>query len=198
MFYVSILVVIIDQVSKVLVKGLHIPWLGLNIQGMHPGESLTVLGNFLKITFVENPGMAFGLDFGDIAKFFLSSFSIIASVGISYYIYKERHKSLFYRLSLSLILGGAAGNLIDRVFYGVVYGYGPFLYGRVVDFILVDLPLLKFMGRQYDRFPVFNIADSAVTIGVILLLIYVNWFSGKAKQKNQDGENNDNGKDISL
>ena len=82
--YLSLLVVITDQLTKFLVKGIKIPWLGINFQGMPYGSSKSVLGNFLKITFIENPGMAFGLDVGP--KMFLTIFTILASVVILYYI----------------------------------------------------------------------------------------------------------------
>jgi signal peptidase II len=71
-----------------------------------------------------------------------------------------------------MILGGAVGNLIDRLFYGVLYGDGPLFYGRVVDFLDVDFFNVNILGYHMSRWPVFNIADSAVTIGVLLLLIF--------------------------
>jgi signal peptidase II len=71
-----------------------------------------------------------------------------------------------------LILGGAIGNLIDRTFYGVIYGYAPIFYGRVVDFFNVDFFDFTILGRTYDRWPIFNIADASVTVGVILLVIF--------------------------
>jgi signal peptidase II len=170
-FY-SFIVVLIDQITKILVKGISIPLLGINHQGMKYGESINVFGDIFKFTFVENPGMAFGIEVGDYAKLFLSLFSLIASIGIVIYLYNVRNEKFLYRFSLALILGGAVGNLIDRFFYGVIYGYAPLLYGRVVDFLHVDTFGFTIFGKTYDSFPIFNVADSAVTIGVALILIF--------------------------
>ncbi len=170
-FY-SFIVVLIDQITKILVKGISIPFLGINHQGMKYGESINVFGDIFKFTFVENPGMAFGIEVGDYAKLFLSLFSLIASIGIVIYLYNVRNEKFLYRFSLALILGGAVGNLIDRFFYGVIYGYAPLLYGRVVDFLHVDTFGFTIFGKTYDSFPIFNVADSAVTIGVALILIF--------------------------
>ena len=71
-----------------------------------------------------------------------------------------------------MFLGGAVGNLIDRVFYGLFYGYASLFHGQVVDFIDIDLPDISILGRHLDRFYVFNIADAAVSVGVVLLLIF--------------------------
>jgi signal peptidase II len=103
---------------------------------------------------------------------FLSLFSLVASIGILYYIYKSKEQKLIVRIALACILGGAVGNLIDRTFYGVFYGYAPVFYGKVVDFFNADFFDFTIFGRTYDRFPIFNIADSAVTIGVALLIIF--------------------------
>ncbi len=170
-FY-SFIVVLIDQITKILIKGISIPFLGINHQGMKYGESINVFGDIFKFTFVENPGMAFGIEVGDYAKLFLSLFSLIASIGIVIYLYNVRNEKFLYRFSLALILGGAVGNLIDRFFYGVIYGYAPLLYGRVVDFLHVDTFGFTIFGKTYDSFPIFNVADSAVTIGVALILIF--------------------------
>lgn len=170
-FY-SFIIVLIDQITKILVKGISIPFLGINHQD-GSGESIfNVFGDIFKFTFVENPGMAFGIEVGDYAKLFLSLFSLIASIGIVIYLYNVRNEKFLYRFSLALILGGAVGNLIDRFFYGVIYGYAPLLYGRVVDFLHVDTFGFTIFGKTYDSFPIFNVADSAVTIGVALILIF--------------------------
>lgn len=138
---------------------------------MHLGERIEVIGDFFRITFVENPGLAFGIDVDANIKFWISIFSIIASIGLVIYLYVVRTENLGFRISLALILGGAIGNFIDRAFYGVIYGYAPLFYGKVVDFLDFEFFNLTLFGRNYDRFAVFNIADSAVTIGIILLLI---------------------------
>ncbi|MBX2991615.1 MAG: signal peptidase II [Bacteroidetes bacterium] len=166
--WLTFAIVVVDQVSKLLVKGISIPWLGINIQGMRYGYSTPVLGDFFRLTYIENPGMAFGIDIG--GKLFFSIFSIILSIGILYYLYRERGEKLGFRISLALILGGAIGNLIDRTFYGVLFGEGPLFYGRVVDFFDVDFFNINILGYSLTRWPVFNVADAAVTIGIVLLL----------------------------
>lgn len=158
-FYVSLIIVILDQITKVLVKF-----------NMDYGSSVELIGDFLQFTYIENPGMAFGLDFGPSSKFFLSLFSILASIGLAYYLYKIKDEPGLYKSSIALILGGAVGNLIDRVFYGMIFQDAPLMYGRVIDFINVEFFDFSLFGHSYSRWPVFNIADAAVTIGVILLL----------------------------
>jgi signal peptidase II len=170
--YSTLFIVIADQITKFLVKGGTIPLLNIHVDGMYYGQSINVIGDFFKITFVENPGLAFGIEVGDSSKLLLSLFSLLASIGIFYYFYKSRHQKLIVRLSLAFILGGAIGNLIDRTFYGVFYGYAPIFYGRVVDFFNVDFFDFTILGKTFDRWPIFNIADATVTIGVVLLLIF--------------------------
>lgn len=186
-FYTSIIVVILDQITKLLVKGFSVPFLNIKYKGMDYAESFNVIGDFFKITFVENPGMAFGLDFGPVSKFFLSTFSIVASIGLIYFIYKSKHEKFMFRFSLALILGGAVGNLIDRVFYGVFYDYAPLMYGKVVDFLNVDFFDFTILGRTYDRWPIFNIADAAVSVGVVILIL----FNGNKPLFNREKHNED-------
>lgn len=138
---ISVFIVFIDQATKLLVKA-----------NFELEESIAIVGDFLRFTYIENPGMAFGLQFA--GPFFLTAFSLIASVVVLYYLYKLRHEALKLRIPLALILGGAVGNLIDR-----------FLYGRVVDFIEV--------GVGEFRWPVFNVADSSVTIGMVFLIALI-------------------------
>lgn len=172
--FVSLAIVIIDQISKLAVKGFSFPFLKINYEGMYEGQRIHVLGNFFRITFIENPGMAFGFDPGINFKFWISIFSIIASIGLIAYIYRVRNQSLILKLALACILGGAIGNLIDRMFYGILYGYAPLFYGHVVDFLDFDFFHFSFFGRTFDRWPIFNIADASVTIGVIILLFFYN------------------------
>lgn len=167
--YVTLFVVLADQLSKLYIKGISIPWLGINFPG-HPYQaSYSVIGNFFKITFIENPGMAFGLQIG--GKLFLSLFTILATLLLFLFLYKNRRESLLFRLALALILGGAIGNLIDRVFYGKIFGYAPYFYGKVVDFIHFDFPNFTIFGKTIYSWPIFNIADIAVSAGFILILI---------------------------
>ena len=165
---VSILIVLADQAAKLAVKGFDFPPLGLRAEGVRYGASFPVIGDFLRLTYIENPGMAFGIDIG--GKLFFSLFSIAASGGILFYLYRAKDEPLLFRLSLAMILGGAVGNLIDRVFYGVIFGEAALFYGRVVDFIDVDFFNFTLFGYTLHRWPVFNIADASVTCGVFLML----------------------------
>lgn len=167
--YITLGIILSDQITKFLIKGFSIPLLGIHIEGIQLGTSIQLIGDFLRLTYIENPGMAFGIDIG--GKLFFSIFSIIASIGILYYLFKIRNESLSFRVSLSMILGGAIGNLIDRVLYGVLYNEGPLFYGKVVDFVDADFFNINLFGYHLYRWPVFNIADASVTCGVILLLL---------------------------
>lgn len=162
------------------------------------GEEMPLLGDWFILHFTENNGMAFGFELGgEIGKLILSIFRIIALSGIGWYIWhlhKEKaHTGLI--LSVSLVFAGALGNIVDSAFYGLIFnesamqvatlfpeggGYAGFLHGRVVDMFYA--PIIKgvypewmpFKGGQPFLFfrPVFNIADSAISIGVFILLIF--------------------------
>ncbi|HMD14860.1 MAG TPA: signal peptidase II, partial [Bacteroidota bacterium] len=157
-----------DQLTKLAIKGITISLLGIHVHGLPLGSSHPIIGDFLRITYIENPGMAFGIDIG--GKLFFSVFSIVASIGILLYLYKARNENFLFRVSLALILGGAVGNLIDRVFYGVLFNDGGLFYGKVVDFIDADFFNVNLFGYHITRWPVFNIADASVTCGVILMM----------------------------
>lgn len=174
--YVTLGIVVSDQITKLLVKGFVVPSLGIAHTGYPIGTSFSVVGDFIRLTYIENPGMAFGIDFG--GKMFLTLFSIAASIGIFLYLLRIRNESFIVRLSLAMILGGAVGNLIDRIFYGVIFGTAPLFYGHVVDFVDVDFFNLSFLGYSITRWPVFNIADASVSVGVILLLLFHRRFAG--------------------
>ena len=148
---------------------------------MYNGEKIQIIGDFFRLTFVENPGMAFGFDPGLDYKSLISIFSVIASAALFFYIYFSRKKTRSLRIALAFILGGAVGNLIDRIFYGVLYNYAPLFYGKVVDFLDFDFFDFTFFGRSYDRWPVFNFADSAVTIGILILLFF--YRKGSSEEK---------------
>ena len=166
----SFIIVFADQTAKLFIKGGSFPALGISLSGLPYGSSRPLLGSFLRLTYIENPGMAFGIDIG--GKLFFSLFSIVASAAIVAYLYHARKESLGFRLSLAMILGGALGNLIDRVFYGIIFGDAPLFYGRVVDFLDMNFFYINIFGYQLTRWPVFNIADAAVTTGVLLLLFF--------------------------
>ncbi|MGB2960594.1 MAG: signal peptidase II [Bacteroidota bacterium] len=164
------MIIVCDQITKFLVKGFSIPLLGFDWQGMAYGSTIPILGDFFRLTYIENPGMAFGIDLG--GKLFFSLFSLAASVAVFAYLYRERNASLGFRIALAMILGGAVGNLVDRALYGVLFGNAPLFYGSVVDFFDVDFFDISILGYHLSRWPVFNIADASVTTGVILLLLF--------------------------
>lgn len=137
----SVIVLIVDQITKLLVR-----------YSFEYGIPHNIIGDWVRLTYIENPGMAFGIQVG--GQPFFTVFAVIATVIIFVYILKARDEKLSLRFALALILGGAIGNLIDR-----------FLYGKVVDF--VDI------GVGSTRWPIFNLADSAVTIGMIILIVFV-------------------------
>ena len=166
---ISLFIVVADQISKFFVKGINIPWLGIKLSGIPIGTSHPVFGDYLRLTYIENSGMAFGIDLG--GKIFFSVFSIIASVGLLIYLFRIRNERFIVRLPLAMIIGGAVGNLIDRVFYGVLFNEGSFFHGRVVDFIDAEFFNVNIFGYHLSRWPIFNIADASVTCGVLLLLL---------------------------
>ncbi|HEY3251823.1 MAG TPA: signal peptidase II [Ignavibacteria bacterium] len=169
---VTFFVVIADQITKFLVKGLRVESLGINFPGMGYGTSKPLLGDYIRLTFIENPGMAFGIDVGP--KMFLTIFTIAASLLILYYIFKHRNDTILLRLALAFILAGALGNLIDRTFYGLIYSYAPLFHGKVVDFVQVEFWDFTFLGRTYTTWPIFNIADVAVSMGFFIILVFHN------------------------
>lgn len=183
LLYVSVIIVILDQVSKFFVKGLSIPFINFHIPGMYYGQRIPLIGDLFNITFVENPGIAFGIDFGSDLKLLISFFTIAATGGLIIYFYMIRKKNFNLRLSIAIIIGGAIGNLIDRIFYGVIYGYAPLLYGKVVDFFDFRMFSLYFFHKSFGNY-IFNVADIAVTAGVIMLLF--NFHKREAKNPEAD------------
>ena len=175
--WATLLIILIDQISKVFVKG-SAP---LRIKGLPLGESIPVIGEWFRITFTENPGMAFGIEVD--SKLALTLFSILATIAITVYLWYMKKAHWGYRLSLALILGGAIGNIIDRVFYGVWYGYGTVFHGNVVDFIHFDLwrgmipDWVPLVGGQWAALlPVWNVADMSIVAGVCTILVFQNRF----------------------
>lgn len=185
---IILLVIIADQLSKVYIK-----------TNFYYGEERLVLGNWFRLHFIENNGMAFGMKFsqGTIGKLLLTTFRLVA-VGFGFYVLKQLVNKKYSRGVLicgSLILAGAMGNLIDSMFYGLIFsestfhiakfvpfgqGYGQFLHGQVVD--MLYFPIVEFKlpdwipglgGKMFSFFdPVFNIADTAISTGVITLLVF--------------------------
>jgi signal peptidase II len=165
-FIFSGFMILLDQITKLYFKGFS--FAGINHIGYNYGEQVPIIDNFLFWTYIENPGMAFGIQFGW-GKIFLSLFSIIASCALIYLIIRLKNENFWVKTGFSLIFAGAVGNLIDRVFYGVIFGEASLFYGKVVDFIQVNIPDIPALG--WTHFPVFNVADSCVTIGVSILIL---------------------------
>lgn len=169
----GVLLVVVDQVIKVLVK-----------TNMSIGDSIHVFGDWFQIYYIENEGMAFGMKFGGAAgKFLLSLFRIVLFGVLVWWIHSLLRKSdvpIGVPVGLTLITAGAMGNIIDCFFYGLIWGYAPFMFGHVVDmfyFPIIDtvfpdwFPLIG--GHPFRFFaPVFNFADSCVTCGALYLLFF--------------------------
>lgn len=151
--------VAIDQITKVLVK-----------TSMMPGDSRPLIGTLVNLTFVENPGMAFGVSWGS-GKIVLTLLTVVIAGALIWYLRQIAAAHWAPRLAVTLILAGAVGNLIDRLLYGVIFGGESLFYGKVVDFIQVDIPDVMLFGELHTHFPVFNVADSCVSVGVVLLLL---------------------------
>lgn len=169
---------------------------------MYLGQEYSVFGNWFIIHFTENEGMAFGMKFvGKYGKLFLSLFRIVAISAIGWYLYSliKNKASKWLIISFALIFAGALGNMLDSAFYGLIFnesnfqvasfmpsegGYAGLFYGKVVD--MLYFPILQghfpswfpFWKNEAFLFfsPVFNIADSSITIGVTLMFIYQFWF----------------------
>ena len=176
----GILLTVVDQVIKILVR-----------TNMSIGESIPVFGNWFQILYIENNGMAFGMAFGGIAgKFLLSFFRICLFGALCWWIAKlcRRNEKIKEGISketpvpagvlygLTLITAGALGNIIDSLFYGLIFGYAPFMFGRVVDMFYFPLwtwpDWLPWLGGHIFFEPIFNFADSCVTVGALYLIIF--------------------------
>lgn len=202
------LILIVDQIVKIWVK-----------THMQIGEEIPLIGNWCLLHFVENEGMAFGMAYGgSVGKLILTLFRLVASGTILWYlchlIKKGGRRLMIY--SIALIFCGAVGNLIDSCFYGLIFnesyysvaqifppegGYESFAHGRVVD--MFYFPLFEWDwpdwvpglgGRHFLFFnAIFNVADSAITIGVLLLLIDQLFLSNKDQKEpvcNEESEGN--------
>ncbi len=196
---VVLLVIFLDQWLKIWIK-----------TNLHYGEEFNMLGlDWARIHFVENPGMAFGLELaGDYGKLILSLFRIVVVSAMGYYLYILVKEKVSYGmlLSIGLIMAGALGNIIDSAFYGLIFsasgshsiaqmfpaegGYGTFLHGEVVDMFYFPMfsgffpDWFPFWGGEPFLFfrPVFNLADAAITTGVFsIILFYRHLFNDEAE-----------------
>ena len=181
--FVSLAVLIIDQLSKLYIKGFSFPIFNIQHRGMYQGQRIPIWGDLFNITFIENSGIAFGINFGSEFKLLVSLFTMMAVIALFYYLIRIKDKPLSLRLSVALIIGGAAGNLIDRIFYGMLYGYSGLFYGKVVDFFDIRIFNLLLFDKIFGSY-VFNIADAALTAGVIMLM-----FAYRKKESVVDLEN---------
>lgn len=168
---VSFIVLIADQITKLLVKGFSVPFLNFYHQGLSYGRKNPLFGNLINITFVENPGIAFGISLGTDFKLLITIFTFVTTIALIYYLYKSRTKRFGIRIAIALIIGGALGNLFDRMFYGILYGYAPILYGKVVDFIELRIFNMFVINGKVGNY-IFNLADVAVTFGVLTLIFF--------------------------
>ena len=181
LLFLGILLVVLDQVIKVLVK-----------THMTLGESIPVLGNWFQILFVENKGMAFGMSFGGVAgKYLLTLFRVVLLGVLVWWISKLLKRGSVptgVLVGLTLITAGAFGNIVDCLFYGLIFSestyntvatlgsYAPFMQGKVVDMFYFPLwtwpGWVPGLGGHIFFEPVFNFADSCVTVGAIYLILF--------------------------
>ncbi len=192
-FYIlSLSIIIIDQIVKMLV---HF--------NMDPGivGQIKVFDDWFKLHYTLNPGMAFGMQIGyKNGKLILTLFRLLAVVGIAYYLYylikTNVHKGLVW--CIALILGGAIGNLIDSIFYGVLLDNAPYnastpwFHGQVIDMFYVDIwegrvvDWIPFFGGDYMAlWPIFNVADASIFIGVSIILLRQKAFFKEKEEKKE-------------
>ena len=176
-FIIIAVILLIDQILKIWVK-----------THMAIGQEIPVFGNWFKLLFIENPGMAFGwMGGGGIVKTALSIFRIVAVVALIFIMFRLSRKNTRFgvMLGLALITAGAMGNIIDCVFYGEVFHYAGWLHGKVVDmlyFPIIDIArednswLPNFFFGQDGHFiffrPIFNFADASITVGVFYMILF--------------------------
>jgi len=170
--FLSIFVFLIDQLSKLLVRGFNLPWFSFNHNGFDLGETKQVINNLFHITLVENPGIAFGIVPGDFLKELIIILTIFLCLGFVVFLLYAKNSDWKIRISVGLILAGAAGNLFDRIFYGYLYGYAPLFKGKVVDFIDLQFIKLFTMSGVTGNY-VFNFADLSIICGVVFLIYII-------------------------
>ena len=185
----GIILVVIDQLSKILVK-----------TNMGIGQHIPVIGNWFQILFIENEGMAFGMKFGGtVGKFLLSLFRIGLFGALCWWISSLVRKPSVptgVLVGLTLITAGALGNIIDSLFYGILFNYAPFMFGRVVDMLYFPIihtnwpSWMPFVGGKEFLFfaPVFNFADSCVTVGALYLVFFQYKFFARGDEPDEEGK----------
>lgn len=171
MIIIIVVLVILDQITKYIIK-----------TSMMVGDSFTVIGDFFRITFVENPGMAFGVHIGN--PFIFLGLSLVAAGLVFYYLFRLRKQSWMLQTALSLIAAGAIGNLTDRLLYGKVVDFLDF------EFIDVFIPAFNLLGVHFSgysmtRWPVFNVADSSVTVGMVVIIAYLIFIGDPLNESSQ-------------
>ncbi len=184
-FLLTLVLIALDQGAKLAVHYYMAPGFAGQIK---------LIGDWLKLHYVLNPGMAFGMQLGyEYGKLLLSVFRLFAMTGIGYYLVYLAHRGAPNGLlwAMAMILAGAVGNVIDSTFYGVFLNnapYGsptPWFHGQVIDMIFVDVwegfipDWVPVWGGQYYSTPIFNIADSCIFIGVCLILFFQRQFFGE-------------------
>lgn len=194
-FLLAFGVILIDQASKLLVH-----------EYMYLHQEINVIGDWFRLHYLLNPGMAFGIRWeNEFGKLALTVFRIAAMIGIGYYLLKMSAKSVHsgFLWCLALILGGAVGNVIDSTFYGVFLDNHPsdsptpWFHGQVIDMLYFPIfdyvwpEWVPFLGGKYFEFfsPVFNIADSSIFIGVVIILIFQRRFFGEKDHTEQTPDN---------
>ena len=178
--FLSLTIFFIDQVSKIIVRGFSFPLFNVKLNGLYAGESKPLIQNVLHITLVENPGIAFGIDPGESLRDLILIITILTCIGFFVYLMIVKNADTKIRIAVALILGGAIGNLFDRIFYGIFYNYAPLFQGNVVDFLDVRIFKIFLFDNIHGNY-VFNFADVSILSGVFLLIYLI--LSSK-KQKN--------------
>ncbi len=181
--FLSLILFLIDQISKLIVRGFNLPWFNLNYNGLYLGESKPVINNVLHLTLVENPGIAFGIDPGESFRDLILIITILTCIGFLAYLIFAKNADNKVRISIALILGGAAGNLFDRIFYGYFYNYAPLFQGNVVDFLDIRLFRLFIFDNIQGNY-VFNFADLSILSGVFILIYLILSMKNKKKEIN--------------
>ena len=193
-YLLTIAIILVDQIIKIAIFK--------NFE--YKGDEYRIFGDWFKLHYITNPGMAGGIEFGGpYGKFFLSIFRLFAMAGIGYYLYvmakKKMHPGLLW--CVAAILGGAMGNVVDSTFYGKFLGLvtegavTPWFHGEVIDMFYVDIcdcfipqwvPIMG--GTYYPLWPIFNFADASIFVSVLIILIFQRKFFAERTELNSKKE----------